>query len=62
MSVNLSERRLRCKIYVSRRSEPEVVAHIEFTEWMPDAHLRQSAFVGLRENKDLREVVREMER
>ena len=40
---------------------PEVVAHIEFTEWTPDAHLRQSAFVGLREDKDPREVVREAE-
>jgi bifunctional non-homologous end joining protein LigD len=39
--------------------EPEVVAQIEFTEWTPDAHLRQSAFVGLREDKDPREVVRE---
>ena len=41
---------------------PEVVAHIEFAEWTPDAHLRQSAFVGLREDKDPREVVREVER
>ena len=41
---------------------PEVVAQIEFTEWTPDAHLRQSAFVGLREDKDPRQVVREAER
>jgi bifunctional non-homologous end joining protein LigD len=41
---------------------PEVVAQIEFTEWTPDAHLRHSAFVGLREDKDPREVVREPER
>jgi bifunctional non-homologous end joining protein LigD len=41
---------------------PEVIAHIEFTKWTPDAHLRQSAFVGLREDKDPREVVREAER
>ena len=42
--------------------KPEVVAQIEFAEtWTPDAHLRQSAFVGLREDKDPREVVREAE-
>ena len=41
--------------------KPEVVAHIEFAEWTPDAHLRQSAFVGLREDKDPHQVVREVE-
>ena len=41
--------------------KPEVVAQIEFAEWTPDAHLRQPAFVGLREDKDPREVVREVE-
>ena len=41
--------------------KPEVVAQIEFTAWTPDAHLRQSAFVGLREDKDPSEVVREAE-
>ena len=40
---------------------PEVVAHIEFAEWTPDAHLRNASFVGLREDKDPREVVREVE-
>jgi bifunctional non-homologous end joining protein LigD len=38
--------------------KPELVAQIEFTEWTPDGHLRHSRFVGLRENKDVREVVR----
>jgi ATP-dependent DNA ligase len=28
-------------------------------EWTPDGHLRHSKFVGLREDKDPREVVRE---
>jgi ATP-dependent DNA ligase len=38
---------------------PELVAQIEFTEWTPDGHLRHSKFVGLREDKDPREVMRE---
>src|SRR5207249_2378416 len=38
---------------------PELVAQIEFTEWTPDGHLRHSTFVGLREDKHPREVVRE---
>jgi ATP dependent DNA ligase C terminal region len=41
--------------------KPELVAQIEFTEWTPDNHLRHSKFVGLREDKDAREVVREIE-
>ena len=39
---------------------PEMVAQIEFTEWTPDGHLRHSKFVGLREDKDPKEVVREL--
>jgi ATP-dependent DNA ligase len=39
--------------------KPELVAQIEFTEWTPDGHLRHSKFVGLREDKAAREVVRE---
>jgi bifunctional non-homologous end joining protein LigD len=42
--------------------KPEVVAQIEFAEWTPDAHLRHSTFVGIRDDKDPREVVREAER
>jgi DNA ligase D-like protein (predicted ligase) len=38
---------------------PELVAQIEFAEWTPDGHLRHSKFVGLREDKDPRDVVRE---
>jgi len=38
---------------------PELVAQIEFGEWTPDGHLRHSKFVGLREDKDPRNVVRE---
>jgi DNA ligase D-like protein (predicted ligase) len=39
--------------------KPELVAQIEFTEWTPDGHLRHSKFVGLREDKEARVVVRE---
>jgi DNA ligase D-like protein (predicted ligase) len=39
--------------------KPKLVAQIEFTEWTPDGHLRHSRFVGLREDKEAREVVRE---
>ncbi|HEY7557513.1 MAG TPA: non-homologous end-joining DNA ligase [Candidatus Binatia bacterium] len=42
--------------------KPELVAQIEFAEWTPDGHLRHATFVGLREDKDPREVVREAER
>jgi ATP-dependent DNA ligase len=39
--------------------KPELVVQIEFTEWTPDGHLRHSKFVGLREDKEVRNVVRE---
>jgi bifunctional non-homologous end joining protein LigD len=39
--------------------KPVLVAKIEFTEWTPDGHLRHSKFVGLREDRDAREVGRE---
>jgi bifunctional non-homologous end joining protein LigD len=39
--------------------KPRLVAQIEFTEWTPDGHLRHSRFVGLREDKESREVIRE---
>jgi ATP-dependent DNA ligase len=40
--------------------KPELVAQIEFAEWTPDGHLRQSKFIGLREDKDPRTVTREL--
>jgi DNA ligase D-like protein (predicted ligase) len=39
---------------------PQLVAQIEFTEWTPENHLRHSKFVGLREDKEPRKVVREL--
>jgi DNA ligase D-like protein (predicted ligase) len=38
---------------------PELVAQIEFTEWTPDNHLRQSKFISLRDDKDPRDIRRE---
>jgi bifunctional non-homologous end joining protein LigD len=39
--------------------EPEMVAQIKFSEWTRDEKLRQPVFLGLREDKDASEVVRE---
>ena len=38
---------------------PVLVAQFEFLEWTPDDHLRHSRFVGLREDKNADDVVRE---
>ena len=39
---------------------PELVAQVEFAEWTPDDHLRHAKFVGIREDKNARDVVREL--
>jgi bifunctional non-homologous end joining protein LigD len=39
--------------------EPELVAQVGFTEWTRYGRLRHPRFVGLREDKDPRDVVRE---
>lgn len=39
--------------------EPKLVCEIRFAEWTRDDHLRQPAFLGLREDKKPEEVVRE---
>jgi len=38
---------------------PELVAQIEFLQWTESDHLRHSKFVGLRNDKDARNVVKE---
>jgi ATP-dependent DNA ligase len=38
---------------------PEMVAHIEFLEWKGADHLRHNKFIGLKDDKDPFEVVRE---
>ena len=40
--------------------EPRLVAEIEFSEWTRAGDLRAPSFKGLREDKDPREVVREV--
>lgn len=42
--------------------EPKLVCEIRFSEWTRDGHLRQPAFMGLREDKNAGEVVRETTR
>jgi bifunctional non-homologous end joining protein LigD len=39
--------------------KPKLVAQVGIREWTPDGHLRHATFLGLREDKDPREVVRE---
>jgi len=39
--------------------EPVLVGQFEFVEWTPDAHLRHSRFVALREDKKPESVFRE---
>jgi bifunctional non-homologous end joining protein LigD len=39
--------------------EPDAVAEVRFTEWTADGILRQPVFLGLRDDKDPDEVVRE---
>ena len=38
---------------------PELVAQVGFTEWTRDGRLRHPRFLGLRDDKPAREVVRE---
>jgi bifunctional non-homologous end joining protein LigD len=39
--------------------EPVLVAQVKFTEWTSDDQLRQPVFLGLRTDKEAKEVVRE---
>jgi bifunctional non-homologous end joining protein LigD len=39
--------------------EPVLVAQIKFTEWTLDNQLRQPVFLGLRADKQAKDVVRE---
>jgi len=39
--------------------KPQLIAAIEYAEWTPADRLRHSRFVGLRDDKDPRQVRRE---
>jgi bifunctional non-homologous end joining protein LigD len=43
----------------ARFCEPELVCEVKFTEWTHEGTLRQPVYLGLRDDKDPREVVRE---
>jgi bifunctional non-homologous end joining protein LigD len=47
------------KMAECRWVKPELVGQFEFVEWTPDNHLRHSRFVGVREDKNPRDVRRE---
>jgi ATP-dependent DNA ligase len=47
------------KMAVCRWLDPFIVARIEFLEWTPDNRLRHPRFVGIRSDKDAREVLHE---
>jgi len=48
------------KMKECRWLKPELVGQFEFAEWTPDNHLRHSRFVALREDKNARDVNREV--
>jgi bifunctional non-homologous end joining protein LigD len=45
----------------ARFVEPELVAEVRFTEWTTVGNIRHPTFLGLRTDKDPRQVVREEE-
>ena len=47
------------KMKECRWLKPRLVGQFEYVEWTPDDHLRHSRFIGLREDKNAREVRRE---
>jgi bifunctional non-homologous end joining protein LigD len=47
------------KMRECRWLKPELVGQVEFVEWTPDGHLRHARFVGMRDDKNARQVRRE---
>jgi bifunctional non-homologous end joining protein LigD len=39
--------------------KPVLVGQFEFLEWTRDDHLRHAKFIGLRDNKNPRDIIRE---
>ena len=48
------------KMKECRWLKPELVGQFEFVEWTSDNHLRHTRFMGLREDKNARQVTREI--
>jgi DNA ligase D-like protein (predicted ligase) len=48
------------KMKECRWLKPKLVGQFEFAEWTPENHLRHSRFVELRDDKDAREVTKEI--
>ncbi len=46
------------KMVLSLVLEPALVGQFEFLEWAGDGHLRHMRFIGLREDKEPKAVVR----
>ena len=60
---NLPERNpflSRAQMRACKWIRPELVCQVRFTEWTRDGILRQPVFLGLREDKDPPEVVKEV--
>ena len=47
------------RVKVAHWVKPRLVAQVSFTEWTTDNRLRHPSFLGLREDKSVKEVVRE---
>jgi bifunctional non-homologous end joining protein LigD len=47
------------KVKIAHWVKPRLVAQVEFTEWTTDHRLRHPSFLGLREDKEVKDVVRE---
>ncbi|HKX41329.1 MAG TPA: DNA ligase D, partial [Burkholderiaceae bacterium] len=47
------------EVGIERWVQPELVAEVEFGEWTPDGRIRHAKYLGLRADRDPRDVVRE---
>jgi bifunctional non-homologous end joining protein LigD len=47
------------RVKIAHWVKPRLVAQVEFTEWTSDHRLRHPSFLGLREDKEVKDVVRE---
>ena len=59
-AIHLAGAKVKAKMAECRWVRPALVAQVEFLEWTEDDHLRHAKFVGLREDKAPRDVVREL--